>query len=446
MKEMLCIYSSFDTPRLRYALDVVFRHVLQTGYWITPHKETFSRFEGPRLNYSEGPVSGQEVWIPAGPLLRKTCIRPQGIKVENREGLPAFFFQPCPGADFDFDLLSLVFFMASRYEEYLPARRDAHGRFPAHESLAFREGFLEIPMVDSWALALAGKLEARFPGFRIERPAFRFLPTFDVDQAWAWRYKPAWLQWAGVLRDVLQGNRRALCRRREVLAGRLDDPFFTFADIEEWHRRPESDPIFFFHLGNYGRFDKSTPHKHPMLCTLISRLAGAHRTGLHPSWRAAGADASLAEEIRRYFHITGAPPIRSRQHFLRLELPRTYRSLLAAGIREDYTMGYADAPGFRAGISGPFPWYDLKAEAATELTIHPFAVMDVTLKEYLALDPEAGLERAAGLLNAVYKVGGVFCTLWHNSSFSGIGNWKPWRGMYMRLKAMAQGEEPILEN
>lgn len=443
MNEMLCIYAPFDTPRLRYALDLVFRQILNTGYRVTQHRETFAHFAGPRLYYGHEPISTPSVWIPACSLLRQTSIQRQDIDVKMRDGMPAFFFSSCTGADYDFDLLSLVFYMASRYEEYLPCRRDRHGRFPARESLAFRENFLDRPVVNLWVRRLADALERRFPGFRFARPGFRFQPTFDVDQAWAWRHKSPWLHWAGVLRDALQGNELALRRRREVLAGRAEDPFFTFADIEEWHRRPASDPVFFFHLGDYGRFDKSISYKHPMLRTLIARLAGVHRTGLHPSWRAAADDARLSEEIRRFCDITGAAPARSRQHFLRMELPRTYRQILSAGIREDYTMGYADAPGFRAGIAGPFPWYDLGAETATELTVHPFTVMDVTLKEYLGLTPDEGLEQATRLLAAAREAGGVFCTLWHNSSFSEIGNWKPWRSMYLNLKARAQGEEKV---
>ena len=116
-----------------------------------------------------------------------------------------------------------------------------------------------------------------------------------------------------------------------------------------------------------------------------------------------------------------------------MELPRTYQELLDAGIREDYTMGYAEAPGFRAGMALPFPWFDLEAGRCTELILHPFTVMDVTLKEYQQLSPEQGLRSALQLLDTVRAAGGTFCTLWHNSSFSDIGHWKPWRAVYLQI-------------
>ncbi len=439
MPGMLCIYAPFDTPRLRYALEVAFSHILHVGYWLTASREAYSAFAGPRVNYGGPPLCDEELRIPAGELLRDTGIRAQPLEVVQLNGLPAFFgVRQANSPGFEFDFFSMIFYMASRYEEYLPGERDPHGRFPARAGIACKEGFLELPVVNMWLERLAARLEDRFPGFRLERPAFRFQPTFDVDQAWAYRYKPYWLQWAGMVKDVLHGDRRALRRRRAVMAGREEDPFFTFTDIEEWHRLPQAAPVFFFHLGDYGRFDKSISFRHPMLRELIIRLSGAHPTGIHPSWRAADDEARLAEEIRRFRDITGAAPLRSRQHFLRLEFPRTYRQLIAAGIREDHTMGFADAPGFRAGIAGPFPWYDLEAERSTRLVVHPFAVMDVTLKKYLGLSPDAGLRKAMELLQSVRRTGGVFTTLWHNSSFSEPGGWKAWKTMYLQLKTAAQ--------
>ena len=40
----------------------------------------------------------------------------------------------------------------------------------------------------------------------------------------------------------------------------------------------------------------------------------------------------------------------------------------------------------------PFKFYDLKDESETELDIFPFAVMDVTLQQYLSLSPDEALD------------------------------------------------------
>ena len=100
------------------------------------------------------------------------------------------------------------------------------------------------------------------------------------------------------------------------------------------------------------------------------------------------------------------------------------------GIKEDYSMGYASYPGFRAGTSSPFNFYDLAAEYETDLVIFPFAVMDVTLRQYLSLTPQEALDRIKNILQQVKQVEGTFLSLWHNESLSGQGIWKGWREVF----------------
>jgi hypothetical protein len=111
-------------------------------------------------------------------------------------------------------------------------------------------------------------------------------------------------------------------------------------------------------------------------------------------------------------------------------MPETFRQLRLAGITHDYSMGYADAVGWRAGTNFAFPWYDLEREEATSLTIHPFAAMDVTLKNYLHLDPAEAEQTVLTLANGLQPFGGPFMLLWHNTSFAGIYGWGEWREMF----------------
>jgi len=131
--------------------------------------------------------------------------------------------------------------------------------------------------------------------------------------------------------------------------------------------------------------------------------------------------------------IVDLPITDSRQHFLKLRFPETYRRLIAAGIQVDYSMGYADDTGFRAGMGVPFPWYDLKREECTALMIHPFVAMDVTLQQYLGLHAEEALARIKDLHQEVSSLGGPLCLLWHNSSFYGEAGWVGWKEMYEEM-------------
>ena len=72
----------------------------------------------------------------------------------------------------------------------------------------------------------------------------------------------------------------------------------------------------------------------------------------------------------------------SRQHFIRLQLPHTYRILESLSITDDFSMGYASELGFRAGTGRSFLWYDLEKEVCSELRVHPFCFMDATAHYY----------------------------------------------------------------
>jgi hypothetical protein len=106
----------------------------------------------------------------------------------------------------------------------------------------------------------------------------------------------------------------------------------------------------------------------------------------------------------------------SRFHYLRIFLPDSYRYILEAGITEDYSMGYPEEPGFRAGISRPFYFYDLREEKRTGLKIYPFQVMDSTLFTHKLLDADAARERITRLMDETRKAGGFFISIWHNTS------------------------------
>lgn len=442
MNELLCVHSVVSGPRLQYVLDVLFHHIWKKEYRLFVDAQEFRQQTGPKIMYGTIPLEKTNaLFIPASGFLENASTEDNPLVVGWKEDLP-LLFPKSPYDGLPFDIFSAIFFMLSRWEEYRSGPKDEFGRFPAKSSMAYKHGFLHRPIVQEWAEYLNTYLLKLFPDWKVSKLPYSFQPTFDVDQAWAYRCKSSLRQLGGICKDALNFNFKSLLLRREVLTGHREDPFFTFADIESWHRKADSDPIFFFHLGDYGALDKNISPNHPLWRELIRRLDGAHKTGLHPSWKAGENPQQLELEIERFTKITGNPPKISRQHYLRLALPQTYRMLLDHGIKQDFTMGYADVPGFRAGISIPFPWYDLQREQKTDLVIYPFAVMDVTLKQYLQLQPAEGLKIATALMRRVRNHGGMFSTLWHNSSFSELDGWKPWRDVYIQLKILAEAGSP----
>ncbi|PKP26035.1 MAG: hypothetical protein CVU06_03760, partial [Bacteroidetes bacterium HGW-Bacteroidetes-22] len=110
-----------------------------------------------------------------------------------------------------------------------------------------------------------------------------------------------------------------------------------------------------------------------------------------------------------------------------------YRNLINLDITDDYSMGFAADAGFRAGICVSFNFYDLDLDTETPLRIHPFTVMDGTMKDYLKLTNQQAVDFAVKLSNEVKAVGGVFSTLWHNETYSETGRWIGWREVYSQI-------------
>ena len=199
-------------------------------------------------------------------------------------------------------------------------------------------------------------------------------------------------------------------------------------------------------MGDYGEFDKNIDWQNSRLQNLIRKIAKKHPVGIHPSYQSNTDYAILKSEIKRLQHIVSTPNPQppsqfSRQHYLKLSFPETYQRLIKAGITDDFSMGYADNIGFRAGIATPFYWYDLENEQVTHLRIHPFVIMEVTLQQYLKLTPDEAFERVKPLINATKAVGGTFTTLWHNSTLSDVGEWKGWRGLYEKILILVSSEK-----
>ena len=138
----------------------------------------------------------------------------------------------------------------------------------------------------------------------------------------------------------------------------------------------------------------------------------------------------LKKEIKIFESITGTEVAKSRQHYVRMQLPQTYRLLIAHGISEDHSMGYGSINGFRASVASPFYWYDLERELQTSLLIRPFCYMEAnSLFEQHFTSMEAA-EELQQYHDVVKSVNGELITVFHNHFVTEQKQWLPWRNMY----------------
>jgi hypothetical protein len=344
------------------------------------------------------------------------------------KGFKAFFKTE---GDYPFDIFAASFYLLSRYEEYLPHRKDVYGRYAHENSLAFREKFLNKPLVNIWIQDLEKVLREKFAGFRGKSTSFTFVPTYDVDEAFAYIQKGFMKKIWGLARTVLKRDGAEFRNRLEVYRGQEPDPYDSFLQMDRLHGRYSLRPVFFFHVGaQRGRYDKNISPSSGVLQKLIRQLAEKYPVGIHPSWKSGDDEKLLAEEISRLSSITGKEIIASRQHYIRFTLPHTFRKLISAGITDDYSMGYGSINGFRASVSTSFYWYDLEKDGPTDLLLHPFCFMEANSfyeQKYL---PQRAYEEMMHYYHTVKSVNGRLITIWHNTFLGTYPLFTGWREIY----------------
>lgn len=328
-----------------------------------------------------------------------------------------------------FDVFSAVFWMISRYEEYAPSSLDEHGRFHVGNALAYQKGFLNYPVVQFWTKYLAEFIQKIYPDFRFSLPPFKQTVTVDVDHAFAFRGKPIKRQIAATFRDLVTFKWGWLIKRIEFYSGKRD-PFASYDYIHKTCAKHQADEIYFLLAGNYGSYDKNVPCTSQCMQELGKKLASYAQVGMHPSYGSYGNLAQIAEEKKRIEFLTAKEVFQSRQHFLRFTFPQTAEQLLKVNIREDFSLGFADASGFRAGMAISFPFYNLHTESKTDLLLTPFSYMDGTLNEHQKLTTLEAKEVVTQLKNTVREFGGNFISIWHNHSLSETQHWKGWRRVF----------------
>lgn len=435
---MLLIHVPKLTNRVGYTLNVMFKHVLKVEFEITTDMDIFQRREGAKLCYGYRKV-GDGVFVKSCDLLFRTTIEEQHPNCFPYEGCVGLFPTYDSSSAFPFDPFAAAFFCLSRYEEYLPHFTDEHGRFPATESVAFKSDFLHLAVVDRWALMLVRKIKERYPDEHFPSRHFDYEDTFDIDAAYCYLHKGLMRTLVGVGRDLFVFRHKSDVRKRwRVLLRREQDPFDSFDYILDVHEKHPGIRLKFFPLmADYNVYDKPISYQNREFRQLLQHLCDYAKLGLHASYASHDDPGRLAVERERLSSLLHRATVRNRFHFLRMSLPESYNALMENGILHDYTMGYADEPGFRAGTGTPYPFFDLDSDSETSLLVHPFVVMDSTLYYYKKKSCDDAEKVYVQMLDELRSVGGVCSMLWHNQSLSEYFGWQGWRAVYERVMELA---------
>lgn len=428
----MLIYVEYITERLLYTLSFVFGD-RKIAYQLTNDGIAFIAASGPKLNYSNRDFEDAVQLVPAALLFDDDLLKEVPTKgAFNSTECLCFNGQP--------DLLASIFYMLSRMEEYQSIQTDALERFQSSASVAATHNWLQVPICDIWSEALIRYLEQAFnQALQAQQPRFHFQPTFDIDNTFAYAHKNTIRTFFANCKDILYRRTERVMDRKMVRKGAKPDPYDTFDQISELAQHFPDTKVFWL-LGNYTKLDKNLSHLNLPQQDKIRQIAAHAEIGIHGSSLTQHSYQQFEVEIQRLEQIVGYRPNSNRQHFLLMNLPNTYQHLIRTGITHDYTMGYAEQTGFRAGTARTFKWFDLLKNEVTHLNIHPFVYMDGTLLEYLKFTPEAAKKRIEALYGEVKKYGGTFSFLWHNETISGYQHWAAYQEVFKATFVINQGK------
>lgn len=320
------------------------------------------------------------------------------------------------------DPVATVFFILSRYEEYLSTELDEHKRFKHGNSFQFKFGLLEKPIADHLSKAILGEFKLEIAP---EKRRVEIIPTFDIDNVYAYKLKSGVRRWGAIVRDVINRDSKRLKERKTVDIGG-EDPYDTYDLIMDIAKGNENT-IAFWLCGGNSKYDRNIDLNNEAHVKLIKEINSVCTVGLHPSYSSYNDENSIGEEKRILSKVLGDTVVHSRFHYLHFTLPHSYRTLIQSGLYSDYSMGYAGQCGFRAGTAKSFLWYDLEKDEVTGLRIFPFTYMDGTLNEYMRFSPEAAKERVRSLYDEIAICGGNMIAIWHNETIGDYNHWKGWK-------------------
>jgi hypothetical protein len=382
------------------------------------------------------------VMIPASDFFSRQFLRDPSLPLAadtlaaaaTAEGFDGLCESPAPRTlQLGFDLVAAVVWFLGRHEEYLISERDQHGRFTAAQSRAPRSLYAK-PVISHILWQLRRRILATlgqddpFHPMRCNAPV---AISHDVDLMRKYRGPLSTVRRTlGVaLRHGFGETVREAAEALAVLAGRRRDPYDSFAELMAAKERMDIRGTWFFQAGGTTHHDCDYQLSHRDVRALISEAkAWGDEIGIHPSYQNHTAE-TLRTEIAALAKVSGSTPAGARMHYLRLNIPETWKTLATAGITYDATAAFPDLNGFRCGWSGPFRPLDLRTMQEVPIVAIPLTAMDITLAVYEKISPEHSLEILSALLDAAHVPNGCFSFLWHNTMFD-TAHYGPYWGTF----------------
>ena len=326
------------------------------------------------------------------------------------------------------DIFASSFFMLTRWEEYVIKTRDNHNRFPGIESLAYKNGFLNRPVVNEYVEMLWNMLiDLGYKGKRKER-SFELILTHDVDALTLASYRT-------VLGDLLK--RKSLSKAYKSLKYIIGkDPFDTYDFLMTVSERLGVKSHFYFMSTDSGKQnDTSWYVKRRKFTSLVKQIKKrGHIIGFHPGYYTYDDAERWRYEKNILENAIQQEVKEGRQHFLRMDMPHTLSVWEENNMEIDSTLGYQEKEGFRCGTGESYQIFDFLKRKILRLKERPLIIMDGMLLQSQHYSADKAKEVIHYYISLGKKYNTGITILFHNSSF--IGEWKGYDSVYSELLNM----------
>ncbi|MEP2238487.1 MAG: polysaccharide deacetylase family protein [Maribacter sp.] len=406
----------------------IFVNILGIELDFTTKVEEFIKHAGPKITYTKQPLQN-EFFIRSNELLFEQGINDIQLNIGDYEGTPCFF-QAGERSTLPFDIFAASFFMLSRYEEYLPHVKDIHGRFSPKDSIAFQNGFLKKPVVDIWAFKLLDALKERFADLEYKNKTYDFISVIDVATSHCYANRGLMRGIIGMLMDLGTFKLKRVVERIAVGLNRQKDPYDNYNELIALHKKYAIKGNFFFQYADYSKYDKNVSTNSMKFKSLIKHVADYMPVSLAASYSSFSDLDLLKKEKANLEEVINRPVNNCKMRYNRVDVPQTYRNLIAAEFTNDFTMGYTFELGFRAGTCTPFQFYDIPLEVKQPIKVHPFAIHDISLSK---IKKDQDLFRQVQLItNEVKEVNGTLIAMFSNEVL-GNKEERDWMTVYSEI-------------
>ncbi|MCO4293650.1 polysaccharide deacetylase family protein [Solitalea sp. MAHUQ-68] len=336
------------------------------------------------------------------------------------------FFKDDEYSYFDIDLIGSIFFCLTLYEEATSEVTDKHGRFPSRESILYKEGIYDRPIVNEYVLILEELLRTKFNYISPKKKNYKLVLSHDMDYSLSHEVN---------LENFLKSCAGDLFIRKSpaLLTRRL---YSKIVKKERLHENPDpmnnidylmdvseslgvvSEFNFIVEQGK-GTIDVRYDIEKQFYKDLMVRVRErGHILGVHPSYTTYCDLQKTQSEFKKFKRLCSELGVRQefwggRHHYLRWKNPVTWSIWDEMGADYDSSVGSSELMGFRAGTCYPYKVFDLKNRKRLKLLERPLIVMDHSI--FKMADFKNAVQKVIELSKLCKFYGGEFSLLYHNN-------------------------------